>query len=182
AEPANQAARYNYELLKKYLALHPEKAAQDKSEPEQEDEQQLPPPATEQGPQPKQKPDKDGTTEAEIDVPQPDPAGEQQNGQSKGKNPQEQERPEATGNQQGDTKGQQMADQPENSPQPEQGSTENAAAGDGRARTAAEIQQVKINPEKARMLLNAMRDAELQYLQQLPKKAKRKIDKNKPDW
>lgn len=187
ADPMNEEARYNYELLKKYLLLHPEKAEQDKPEPEaqqdgQHDEQMPSPAAEDLEPQPKLKPDANGTDEQEIDTPQPDPAGREQNQGGKSRQPQQKDQEQAAGNESGDTEGQQLNNQFDPKQQTQRGSSENVAADDSRARTQADRQQVKISAEKAKMLLNAMRDAELQYLQQLPKKAKRKKDPGKPDW
>ncbi|MBC5772617.1 aerotolerance protein [Pontibacter sp. KCTC 32443] len=187
ANPENEVARYNYELLKKYLILHPEKAEQPKQEPEtphnEELDEQMPPSSDEeQEPQPKQKPDANGTNEEEIDQPQPDPAGQEQNQGGKGNQSQQKDKEQAAGNEKGNIEGQQLNNQFDPDQQNKRGSTENAAADDSHAQTQAERQQVKISAEKARVLLNAMRDAELQYLQQLPKKAIRKKDKSKPDW
>ncbi|MBB6612374.1 aerotolerance protein [Pontibacter sp. Tf4] len=181
ADPENDVARYNYELVKKYLALHPEKAAQDKPEPQPEETQLPPPAAEEQESQPKQNPDANGDQEAETETPQPDPAGKPQGQGGNGQQPQDKQKEEAAGNDPGQTKGQQFDDQHTQQPN-ERTSSDNAASGDDRARTESNYKQVNISPEKARMLLNAMRDAELQYLQQLPKKAQSKPDKSKPDW
>jgi tetratricopeptide (TPR) repeat protein len=188
ANPENEVARYNYELLKKYLLLHPEKAEQDKPEPEAQQnesgEEQMPPPAFDEDmePQPKQKPDANGNEEQEIEQPQPDAAGTEQKQGGQSKQPKQKDKEQAVGNNPGDTEGQQL-NNPFDPNQPDQrGSSDNVSAEDNRARTQSERQQVKISAEKARMLLNAMRDAELQYLQQLPKKAKTKKDNSKPDW
>ncbi|MER2997962.1 aerotolerance protein [Pontibacter populi] len=185
ANPENESARYNYELLKKYLELHPEKAEQDQPEPDQQqfEDDQLPPAAEEnQEPQPKQNPDANGDQEEEIDAPQPDPAGQEQQKGGQSNQSRQKDKEEAAGNHPGETEGQQLNDQYDPNQKNPRGSNENAAAGDSRARTQSERQQVKISAEKAKMLLNAMRDAELQYLQQLPKKAKSKKDNSKPDW
>lgn len=45
-----------------------------------------------------------------------------------------------------------------------------------------ELKKMKMTPEKAEMLLNAMKNAEKQYLQQNRRKATQKSDPNKPDW
>ncbi|NEM97177.1 tetratricopeptide repeat protein [Pontibacter burrus] len=182
AEPENDIARYNYELLKKYLALYPEKANEDKPEPQPEDDQLLPPAFDDSQTQPKQNPDANGDREGETETPHPDPAGEQPNQNGNGGQPQNRQKEQATGNDPGETEGQKFDDKQEAPQQNDRGSSENTASGDERARTEATQQQVIISPEKARMLLNAMRDAEMQYLQQLPKKPKSKPDKTKPDW
>jgi Ca-activated chloride channel family protein len=44
------------------------------------------------------------------------------------------------------------------------------------------LEQMKISEEKARMILEAMRNQEKQYLQQNKRKATKSKDKGKPDW
>ncbi len=44
------------------------------------------------------------------------------------------------------------------------------------------LEEMKISPEKAEMLLEAMRNQEKQYLQQNKRKATKPKDKGKPDW
>ena len=45
-----------------------------------------------------------------------------------------------------------------------------------------DMQQMKISKEKARMILDAMRNQEIQYLQQQRKKSQNPTPDNKPDW
>jgi Ca-activated chloride channel family protein len=44
------------------------------------------------------------------------------------------------------------------------------------------LEEMKISPEKAEMLLEAMRNQEKQYLQQNKRKATKPKEKGKPDW
>ena len=44
------------------------------------------------------------------------------------------------------------------------------------------LKEVNISKKKAEMILNALNNIEFQYIQQLKRKASKKIDKNKPDW
>ena len=44
------------------------------------------------------------------------------------------------------------------------------------------LQQMKISEEKAKMILEAMKNQEIQYLQQNKRKATKPKDKTKPDW
>lgn len=180
AEPANEAARYNYELIKKYLQLHPEKAEE---APEDEDTfpDKTPPPANETL-QPKQNPDTQGNNQAETDTDQPDNQGRQENNPAEERE-REREKEQSTGDTGGDTKGQQhTGDLSPEQPQ-QQGSSENITEEDTRARTKRErLRQANLSPEKAQLLLDAMRHSELQYIQQLPKKATKKPEKGKPDW
>ncbi|MBF9252587.1 tetratricopeptide repeat protein [Pontibacter sp. 172403-2] len=195
ADPASETARYDYELLKKYLELHPEKAEQateEKLPPKaQEDSLQAPPPSDEQlEPQPGKKEDAQGNETAETDKQEPsDRSTDQQQPEggepedSSGNDAGDKNREEAGGTAPGDTKGQSLEDAPLSGQSPLHGSSENASGQDQRAQTQRiRLQQMNMSPEKAKLLLDAMRNAELQYIQQLPKKSARKPDPGKPDW
>ena len=41
---------------------------------------------------------------------------------------------------------------------------------------------MNISPEKAQMILEAMQNGEIQYIQQQKRKSTEKQDKGKPDW
>ncbi|MBD1399028.1 tetratricopeptide repeat protein [Pontibacter sp. JH31] len=206
ADPANDAARYNYELLKKYLDLRPELAEEEEEDngplptdqaqgqQQPDGQEQLPPPDEEdQAPKPKKKPDNAGDQEEEIESQeqadngqneQPGPGNEQnQPDNGTGNRPENKDKQEASGNEPGDTKGMNPDNsydpaRPERSP-----SSDPAAEREQRVQTRNNrLQQMNINPEKARMMLEAMRHAEQQYIQQLPKKSTRKPDPSKPNW
>ncbi|PVY38854.1 tetratricopeptide repeat protein [Pontibacter virosus] len=198
AEPGNQSARYNYELIKKLLEERPElgkddeededlpadqQAAQDQPKPQQKQDED------EQVEQPRKNPDNEGDQEAEVDKPEQNDhgqqqeqggAGQEQNGKENGK---QSEKPEISGRAPGDTQGM----NPESNFDPKRPersrSAEPLSDAEQRAQTRNNrLQQHNINPEKARLMLEAMRSAEQQYIQQLPKKATRKPDPTKPDW
>ncbi|MFC2125507.1 hypothetical protein ACFLU5_11915 [Bacteroidota bacterium] len=44
------------------------------------------------------------------------------------------------------------------------------------------MEEMQISEEKARMILEAMKNNEVQYLQQMQRKSKEKPDNSKPDW
>ena len=44
------------------------------------------------------------------------------------------------------------------------------------------LKEINISKEKAEMILEALRNNEVQYLQQLKRKTSKKVDKSKPDW
>ena len=48
--------------------------------------------------------------------------------------------------------------------------------------TEKRLEQMEISPEKARMILEAMKSKEVQYLQQKKRKATQRNDDGKPDW
>lgn len=55
--------------------------------------------------------------------------------------------------------------------------------GEEGAPTAEQLMEsMNISPEKAKMILEAMRDAEVQYLQQMRRTPSKKTDRSKPDW
>ena len=44
------------------------------------------------------------------------------------------------------------------------------------------LKEINISKEKAEMILEALKNNEIQYLQQLKRKTSKKVDKSKPDW
>ena len=55
--------------------------------------------------------------------------------------------------------------------------------GEGAPKTPEErLREMNIPPEKAKMILEAMRNNEVQYLQQIRRKGKKQQDRTKPDW
>ncbi|PKV62959.1 tetratricopeptide repeat protein [Pontibacter ramchanderi] len=198
-EPGNQAARYNYELIKKLLEERPDlaKAAEEEDQlpadqpaaQQQSSQQQQEPNEEEQVEQPRKNPDSEGDQEAEVEKPEQDDqgqqqeqggAGEEKNGKENGK---QSEKQEISGQEPGDTQGM-NPDSSFDPKRPERSrSSEPLSDAEQRAQTRnSRLQQHNINPEKARLMLEAMRSAEQQYIQQLPKKATRKPDPTKPDW
>ncbi|WP_114778716.1 tetratricopeptide repeat protein [Botryobacter ruber] len=197
AEPGNESARYNYELLKKYLDLHPELLQEEEPEaPLSTDTTAAasppPPPAAEEKetPAPKQKPDPRGTEQEETETQEQDQQGSQEDksgaGNPKDRQPNKneagnQEKEAAAGQEKGDKLGQNPDSNANGQRQPS--GIEPISEQDQRAQTQrARLEQMNLTPEKAQMLLDAMRNAELQYIQQLPRKATRKPDRSKPDW
>ncbi|QCR21326.1 tetratricopeptide repeat protein [Pontibacter sp. SGAir0037] len=193
-EPENDQARYNYELLKKYLALHPEVAAA-------EEEEQLPPPAEEAAhntqqpadtqvePQPKNRPDSNGDQEEETEGREQEvnPEGKQETGNQQGADQKgqegKQEREQMQGQEKGNEQGLHQNAEPNQANTERSASADNISEQDQRAQTQrSRLHQMSISPEKAKVLLDAMRNAEMQYIQQLPKKSNTKPDRTKPDW
>ncbi len=194
----NEEARYNYELLKKYLIQHPE-----------EKQQTPPPPRPEQAKaedlKPKensssgQKEDTQGSNQAEIpdfnnadplNLPQPNLNA--RNSENNATNPttkkelrEETKRntsqKELTGTLPGNTRGLNTTGEDNKRGIGNSRTEENSAPG-GSQTTYNALQETSITPEKARMLLEAMREAEIQYLQQIPRKSTKKTYSDKPNW
>lgn len=197
-EPGNESARYNYELVKKLLDKRPDLANADEEEEDQFDDQQTQqeqpgppqqnPQEEEQVEQPRKNPDSEGDQEAEVDKPERDENGQQEEqggGQEQNADGSDKqaERQEISGREPGETQGMNPDSNFDPNRQERSRSKEPLTEAEQRAQTRNQrLQQHNINPEKARLMLEAMRSAEQQYIQQLPKKTTRKPDPSKPDW
>ncbi len=179
ADETNQAARYNYELLQKYILLHPE-------------QRQTPPPPPKRTPQ-------NGTGSAQ----QPNAAGSSSAGGSAGVAATGAGTSANGGGESGTQLGQGNANQLQNfgnTPGLNRGLSDrgtqdsNGNGGNQRNRETGQaddallqtrferLKKLQLSPEKARQLLDAMRQEEAQYLQQVPRSKTKQADKNAPDW
>lgn len=197
-DPSNETARFNYELLKKYLAANPSVMGAARRPPQKP----TPPPGPrEQGASRSAsvRASNTGSTGSTSDqqseggkppISRPDasPAGDRGAPPSGSRQPQPGETAKPRQTPQGSKGGQQQG------LSNEEGGT-NGPASRNREGTEAVGQQEKqmqtlrarlkeadLSPEKATQLLEAMRNAELQYLQQLPRKAQKPRSTNRPDW
>lgn len=187
AHPANQQARYNYELVKKHLLLHPQEDPQeDQDLPAPTDA--LPSPAPNGGDNPTTSSGHSGQGQSLPPGLGPQPGGERQNQgeeNSRQPSPEGREQEQILGQEPGESLGSFSAPDAPNDPAGQQGTggAEPVTEQDRRAQTIHQrLQQMNLSPEKARMLLEALRQAEVQHLQQLPRQPSKPKDKSKPDW
>ena len=164
AEPSNDDARYNYEMLKK--KLEEQKKQQEEKQQQNKDQQ---------------KKDKDKENQDQQKKEQ-DKKQDQQNKDEK-KNDQEKKDQEKKEKEQKEQqqKEQQEKDKQEKEKQEQedqQKSTEKKMPNLDKEK----LEQMKITEEKARMILEAMKNQEKQYLQQQKRKPTQSNDRNKPDW
>ncbi|TGE28994.1 tetratricopeptide repeat protein [Hymenobacter metallicola] len=201
ADPTNAAARYNYEVLRDYLTRHPNEprippaanapGAANKSEkaPNQpqpkagnERSGQLNDPT--QPNDPRNAPERQASPNG-----QPDP---NQNGPGGGTQPTDSFQPGAgtqqriaQGNQPGNTRGLDTGTAGDNNSgaASRQPGTEQASLDETQLQTQRErLQQMNLSAGQARQLLDALRTAEQQYLQQMPHRSTQKPDPKKPTW
>ncbi|MBK0403894.1 tetratricopeptide repeat protein [Adhaeribacter sp. BT258] len=203
ADAGNEQARYNYEMLKKYLRENPEE--ENKIPPpqpekkQQEEKQEQPKEQKDQQEKQSEKPNEQGDQEKEN--PDQPEKGDQQQKPDKQTNPEMPDQPkkekpaggenakekeQKSGTEKGNEEGQNLAEN-EEQPKPEKpnktGGKDAASGNEQRLQTQYErLRKANISPEQAEMMLNAMRAAEQQYLQQLPKKPTKPRDRSKPDW
>jgi len=161
ADPSNEEARYNYELIKKKL-----QEQQQNQEQEQDQEQN----------NEKQEQENQQNQEQQQDQQQKDQQQEQQQ--------QENQQDEQQGDQQESEDQQQQQNeqqQEQNEGEQEEGESEEQRE-EPISPTAERLEEMNMSEEKARMILEAMRNNELQYIQQNRRKGTKPPDRNKPDW
>lgn len=106
---------------------------------------------------------------------------EQQNKEEQEKDKEKQEQQE---NQDQEPEDEKNADEKEQSQQPQEEETdEEGKEMDEPPQTRKDkLEELNLTEEKAQMILEAMKNNEIQYIQQNTRKATKKQDSNKPDW
>ena len=155
----NKEARYNYELLKKKIE---EKKKQDQ----------------------KKQDDQNKDKDQEKDKDKKDQDQEKKDQQKKDQEQKEKEKKEQEEKKKQEQKDQEKKDQEQKDK--EQKEKEEKEKKDEEKKMPPSVkdklEQMNISPEKAEMLLEAMRNQEKQYLQQNKRKASKPKEKGKPDW
>lgn len=177
ADPSNEEARYNYELLKKLMK---EQENQENKDDKNKDEQ-------DKKDQEKQDQEKDQKDKQEKDQQEKDQdKGDKQDQEQKDQQQKEQQQNDKDQEQ---TQDQQDADQKKDKEQKEGQQQEQQQDDDQKDKkdkippsTQKKLQEMKISPEKAKMILEAMKNQEVQYIQQNRKKARNRGKNDKPDW
>ncbi|MCK6618182.1 MAG: tetratricopeptide repeat protein [Cyclobacteriaceae bacterium] len=149
SNPANNEARYNYELLKKKLDNQKKQEQQQQQQNQQQKDQQ----------QDQKKQEK------------PDQKKDQDNQQKQDQQKSDQQKKEEQQKQGEQKQEEQSAEEKKENEKKEAPSSVNE-----------KLEQLKISEEKAKMLLEAMKNQEMQYLQQNKRKPSKPKDKGKPDW
>ncbi len=163
ADPDNMDASYNYELLKKKLdekkKKEEEQQKKDQQQKDKKDQQQNKDQQNkdqqQKDQQQKEQEKKDQQNKDQKSKEQQQKEQQQKEQQQKEQQQKEQQNPE------------QKQDQEKKKPNPE---------------LSEKLEQMKISEQKARMILEAMKNQEIQYLQQNKRKASKPKDKGKPDW
>jgi Ca-activated chloride channel family protein len=159
SDVTNQDARYNYELLKKKIE---EKKKQDQKKKDEQNKDK----DKENKDQDKKEDEK--KEDQKKDQEQKDKEKKEQEQKEKDKQKQDQEKKdqEKKDKEEKEKEEQDKKDQEKKMP-PD---------------VKQKLEEMKISPEKAEMLLEAMRNQEKQYLQQNKRKATKPKEKGKPDW
>ncbi len=186
ADPSNEDARYNYEVVKKKLKQQQEQQQQnqdqnqenqDQEENEQDQEQQ-------QNKDQQQKGENEQNQDSQQDQQQ---QNQQENGQQEeseqkqGENQEgEQKEGEQKENEQKEGK-EKEGEQQEGEQSQENANTEKSE--EQRMKELKEkLQELNISPEKAAKIFESYGNKEIQYLHQMKKRNTKPRDRNKPDW
>ena len=152
ADPTNQEAIYNYEVVKKLLEEQKEQQQQQDNQNQENQEE-------------KEK------QEGEDQNQEQQQGGDQEQKDQEGENKEQQQEQE---NQDNQDQQQQQEQEGEQKEQEQEKSQEQI--------TKEKLEEMGISEEKARQLLEAMRQSEIKYLQNQRRKATKRPPSGKPDW
>ncbi len=152
--PGNDDARYNYELLKKLVKEQEEQQEQNKDKNKEQN--------------------KDQKDQEKQDQQQ------EQNKEDQENQDQEEQQDQEKQDQQEKDKEQEKQEQEEENPDEEKQEEEQESKPN--PIDEEKLKEMKISKEKAKLILEAMKNNEIQYIQQNKRKAKKKKDPTKPDW
>jgi len=158
SDPTNEDARYNYEMLKKKLEEKKKQEQQKKDQNKDQDKQD-------------EKKDQQNKDQKEK---QDQQNKDQQNKDQKNQDQKDQEKKDQEKKEQ-EKKDQEKQDEAKDQKEKKEEKKENPAVSE-------KLQQMQMSEDKAKMILEAMKNQEIQYLQQNKRKATKPKDKKKPDW
>ncbi len=165
ADPTNEDARFNYEMVKKKLEEQKKKEEeQKKQDPNKKDKNEDQ--KKEENKDQKQDQNKDKKDQKDKE----DQSKDQKDKKDQNKEKEKQDK---------ESKEKKEKDQKKEQEQKEK---ENKEKKDLPPSVSDKLEQMEISEEKAKMILEAMKNQEIQYLQQNKRKATKPKDKGKPDW
>jgi Ca-activated chloride channel family protein len=159
ADPSNADARYNYELLKKLIKEQEEQQEQNKDQQNKDQEN-------------KDEENKDKKDQEKQD---------QKQEQDKSKEEQEKNKEEQKEQDQQEEEKKDQQEQEEQKPEDQQ-EEDKKEQNKPNPIDEEKLKEMQITEEKARLILEAMKNNEVQYIQQNKRKSKKKKDPTKPDW
>ena len=172
ADPANEDARYNYEMMKKILE---EQEQQQQQQNQQNQDQQDQKDQQQDQDQQQQQQNQEGQDQDEQNQ-QQDEQQQEQEGESEQEQEQQEGKEQEQEQQEGEQKEQEQQEQQEGEESDEKKQEEQANS------ISEKLEEMKISEEKAKMILEALKNKEIQYYQQTKKKPTKRKDPNKPDW
>jgi hypothetical protein len=171
ADPNNNKARYNYELLKKKMDQQ-----KDQNQDQNQDQDQN----KDQDQQDQEKKEQQDQKNQEQEDSENQKQEENQDQKQEGEDSEEEQKKKDAKQQDGE-----QDENKEGEEQQEQKEGEEKKDGEEqemKPSTKQKLEEMNLSEEKAKMILEALKNKESQYFQQLRKKATKKQDSNKPDW
>ena len=156
ADPTNEEARYNYELVKKKLEEQKKQEEKNKDQEKKDDQQK----------------DKDQDKKDQ----------EKKDQEKKDQEKKDQEKKDQQDQENKEKEEQDKKDKDKNEQQKEQEEQDQKDKKDIPPSVSEKLKEMEMSEEKAKMILEAMKNQEIQYLQQNKRKATKPKDKGKPDW
>ncbi|MEQ8687053.1 MAG: hypothetical protein RIE86_17250 [Imperialibacter sp.] len=175
ADPTNEEARYNYQLVKRQIAEDNEKNQDDQQQDKEKNEEKEDEKKDQQNQQ-----DKDQNNDQKNDEQKKqDQEKKDQESENKEQKDQEQQSEEQK-------KEQEKKDQEQKKKEQQDAEQQDKEKKDGEKQPPQinpdKLKEMNISEEKAKMILEAMRNSEIQYIQQNKRKGVKKPESGKPDW
>jgi hypothetical protein len=171
AAPENDEARYNYEIVKKKLE---EKKKQDQQKNKDQKDQDKK--------DDQKKDQKDQNKDDKKDQEKKDQEKKDQEKKDQEKKDQEKKDQDKKDQKEKDPKDQKEKEQKEKEQKEKEEQEKNKDKKDIPPSVSEKLKEMQMSEEKAKMILEAMKNQEVQYLQQNKRKATKPKDKGKPDW
>ncbi|MEQ8239034.1 MAG: hypothetical protein RIA69_07460 [Cyclobacteriaceae bacterium] len=171
-DPTNEQARYDYEVVKR-LANEQKEQEQDQEGEDNKDQQDQEKSDEQKEQDQENKQDQENQQDQEGDEGEQDQQNQEQKDQDQeGEQDQEQQK-------EGEEKKEGEEEQQQGEESKEEGEENKEAP---KPSTQQKLEDMNISEEKARMILEAMQNNEIQYIQQQRRKPTKPIDSDKPDW
>ncbi len=169
ADPTNEDARFNYEIVKKKIEEQKKQEQQQNKDQKKEDEKK-------EDQKKEEKKDQENKDNKDQKKDQKDKQNKnQQDKEKKEQQDKEQQEKQNKEQQEKEKKEQQQKDQKEKEDQ-------NKEKKDIPPSVSEKLKEMQMSEDKAKMILEAMKNQEVQYLQQNKRKATKPKDRGKPDW
>lgn len=175
AAPENQEARYNYEVVKKKLEDQKKQQKQKQDEKQDKKEDQKNDPNKDQQKKEQEKKEQDKKDQEKKDQ-------EKKDQQNKDQQKKDQEKKDQEKKEQEQKDKEQQKNEQEQKEQQEQKDKQKKDKKELPPEVKEKLKNMEMSEDKAKMILEAMKSQEIQYLQQNKRKSSKPKDKGKPDW
>lgn len=177
--PANEDARYNYELLKKLIQKQKDqqKQNQDQQNKDQQNKDKQDQKKDQQNKDDKNKDQQNKDQKDQKDQQKQDQQQKDQEQQQKEQQQKEQEKKDGKKDEEKEQKPEQKDEKQKDGEKSEQEKKEKPTPS-----PSDKLKEMNISEEKAKMILEAMKNNEIQYIQQNKRKATKRKNSGKPDW